>query len=264
MVFTVGSLLCGLAPTVAVPLDRPRRRRASAARSCSPPRWRCSPARSSGKERGTAFAFFGATTGVAVAVGPVLGGVLTSGLSWRWIFWVNIPICVLALAVTLTKVEETPRPARRAGRTGSASSPSARASGCWCSRLIRGGVDGWGDALRRRQLRRRGVLLVAFVVSQLLQEQPMFDLGLLRKPTFVGGLVAAFGVSASVFSLLTYLVIYVQNVLGYSAVEAGVRFLFLSGHVVRGRDHRRPAHQPRADQVADRAGLPASPRSGCS
>ena len=57
----------------------------------------------------------------------------------------------------------------------------------------------------------------------------MFDLGLLRKPTFVGGLVAALGVSASVFSLLTYLIIYVQNVLGYSAVEAGVRFLFLSG-----------------------------------
>ena len=57
----------------------------------------------------------------------------------------------------------------------------------------------------------------------------MFDLGLLRKPTFTGGLIAAFGVSASVFSLLTYLVIYVQNVLGYSAVGAGVRFLFLSG-----------------------------------
>ena len=73
------------------------------------------------------------------------------------------------------------------------------------------------------------VLLVVFVVSQLMQEDPMFDLGLLRKPTFTGGLIAAFGVSASVFSLLTYLVIYVQNVLGYSAVGAGVRFLFLSG-----------------------------------
>ena len=68
-----------------------------------------------------------------------------------------------------------------------------------------------------------------FVVSQLVQDDPMFDLALLRKPTFTGGLIAAFGVSASIFSLLTYLVIYVQNVLGYSAVGAGVRFLFLSG-----------------------------------
>jgi hypothetical protein len=67
------------------------------------------------------------------------------------------------------------------------------------------------------------------VVSQLVQRDPMFDLTLLRKPTFTGGLVAAFGVSASIFSLLTYLVIYVQNVLGYSAVGTGVRFLFLSG-----------------------------------
>jgi hypothetical protein len=66
------------------------------------------------------------------------------------------------------------------------------------------------------------------VISQLVQEKPMFDLGLLRKPTFTGGLVAAFGVSASMFSLLTYLVIYVQNVLGYSAVATGVRFLYLS------------------------------------
>jgi hypothetical protein len=66
-------------------------------------------------------------------------------------------------------------------------------------------------------------------VSQLVQQHPMFDLGLLRKPTFTGGLIAAFGVSASIFSLLTYLVIYVQNVLGYSAVATGVRFLFLSG-----------------------------------
>ena len=56
----------------------------------------------------------------------------------------------------------------------------------------------------------------------------MFDLSLLRKPTFTGGLIAAFGVSASIFSLLTFLVIYVQNVLGYSAVETGVRFLYLS------------------------------------
>src|SRR4029077_4132272 len=62
----------------------------------------------------------------------------------------------------------------------------------------------------------------------LLQKAPMFDMGLLRKPTFTGGLIAAFGVSASIFSLLTFLVIYVQNVLDYSAVETGVRFLFLS------------------------------------
>ena len=74
-----------------------------------------------GKERGTAFAFFGATTGVAVAVGPVLGGVLTSGLSWHWIFWVNIPICVFAIGGHADQGRGEPQPERRAGRTGSAS-----------------------------------------------------------------------------------------------------------------------------------------------
>ena len=182
----------------------------------------------SGRERGTAFAFFGATTGVAVAVGPVLGGVLTSYLSWNWIFFVNIPICVLALAVTLTKVEENrdPQPGRL-DLVGFLTFSSGL--GLLVLALIRGGVDGWGDSLVVGSFVASGVLLVAFVVSQMVQESPMFDLGLLRKPTFVGGLIAAVGVSASVFSLLTYLVIYVQNVLGYSAVEAGVRFLFLSG-----------------------------------
>ncbi len=69
-----------------------------------------------GRDRGVAFGAFGATTGVAVAVGPVLGGVLTSGLSWRWIFFVNIPICLLAIAIAVTRVRESHDP--RAGPPG--------------------------------------------------------------------------------------------------------------------------------------------------
>jgi predicted MFS family arabinose efflux permease len=72
------------------------------------------------------------------------------------------------------------------------------------------------------------MLLLVFVVVEAVQKEPMFDLSLLRVPTFVGGLAAAFGISASLFSLLTYLVLYLQNLLGYSAIEAGVRFLPLT------------------------------------
>jgi EmrB/QacA subfamily drug resistance transporter len=180
-----------------------------------------------GKDRGTAFGVFGATTGVAVAVGPVLGGALTSGLSWRWIFFVNVPICLVALAVSLARVVESKD--RHAGRPdwfGFISFSIALAALVYG--LIEAGKDGWGVTRVVASFVVSAVLLVVFVVSQLLQRHPMFDLGLLRKPTFTGGLVAAFGVSASMFSLLTYLVIYVQNVLGYSAVATGVRFLFLS------------------------------------
>jgi EmrB/QacA subfamily drug resistance transporter len=227
VVFTVGSLFCGLAPTVLV-LSIARAAQGVGGAVMFATALALLSGAFVGKERGTAFAFFGATTGVAVAVGPVLGGVLTSGLSWHWIFWVNIPICVLAIAVTLTRVEESRDP--HAGRPDLVGFVTFSAGlGLLVLGLIRGGVDGWGDGLVVGSFVASGVLLIGFVVSQLLQRAPMFDLALLRKPTFVGGLIAAVGVSASVFSLLTYLVIYVQNVLGYSAVGSGVRFLFLSG-----------------------------------
>ena len=92
VVFTLGSLLCGAGRRARRSSASRGRSRASAARSCSPPAWRCSPNAFHGRERGAAFGVFGAVTGVAVAVGPVLGGALTIGLSWRWIFLVNIPV----------------------------------------------------------------------------------------------------------------------------------------------------------------------------
>jgi EmrB/QacA subfamily drug resistance transporter len=227
VIFTLGSLLCGLAPTTLF-LSVSRAGQGIGGAVMFATALALLSGAFEGKERGTAFAFFGATTGVAVAVGPVLGGVLTSGLSWNWIFWVNVPICVLALAVTLTKVEESRNP--HAGRLDLVGFVSFSAGlALLVLALIRGGENGWSDASVVWSFVASGLLLVGFVVSQLLQKAPMFDLGLLRKPTFVGGLVAAVGVSASVFSLLTYLVIYVQNVLGFSAVGAGVRFLFMSG-----------------------------------
>jgi EmrB/QacA subfamily drug resistance transporter len=180
-----------------------------------------------GKDRGTAFGVFGATTGVAVAIGPVLGGILTSGLSWRWIFFVNIPICLVALAVTLTRVVESKDP--EAGRPDWFGFVSfSLALGALVYGLIEAGQRGWSDERVVASLAASAVLLVIFVISQVVQTKPMFDLSLLRKPTFTGGLIAAFGVSASIFALLTFLVIYVQNVLGYSAVETGFRFLYLS------------------------------------
>ncbi|WP_193613107.1 MFS transporter [Nocardioides lijunqiniae] len=181
-----------------------------------------------GRDRGVAFGAFGATTGVAVAIGPVLGGVLTSGLSWRWIFFVNIPICLGAMAIGLWRVKESHDP--RAGRPDWIGFVTfSVALGSLVYALIRAGQESWGDGRVLVCLVATVVLLAAFVVSQLLQEHPMFDLALLRKPTFTGGLIAAFGVSASIFSLLTYLVLYLQNVQGYSAVGTGTRLLFLSG-----------------------------------
>jgi EmrB/QacA subfamily drug resistance transporter len=229
IVFTIGSAACGAAQSITfLQLSRAFQGIGGAAMFATALALLASAFR--GRDRGIAFGAFGATTGVAVAIGPVLGGLLTSGLSWRWIFFVNLPICAVALGITVAKVEESRDP--RAGRPDWFGFVSfSLALGALVYGLIEAGrpAIGWGAGRVIACMAAALVLLVVFVVAELVQRSPMFDLGLLRKPTFCGGLVAAFGVSSSVFSLLTYLVIYVQDVLGYSAVATGVRFLFLSG-----------------------------------
>ncbi len=226
VLFTVGSVACGLAQDIFL-LTLARAFQGIGGAAMFATALALLATAYTGRDRGVAFGAFGATTGVAVAVGPVLGGVLTSGLSWRWIFFVNIPICVVALLITVRRVRESHNP--RAGTPDWAGFLSfSGALGLLVYGLIRAGDDGWGDSWVLGCLVASGFLLVVFLAVEAGARHPMFDLSLLRKPTFTGGLVAAFGVSASVFSLLTYLVIYVQNVLGYSAVETGVRFLFLS------------------------------------
>lgn len=227
VIFTVGSVACGLSQDVVfLCLARVLQGVGGAAMFATALALLASAY--TGRERGIAFGAFGATTGVAVAIGPVLGGALTSGLSWRWIFFVNIPICLVALAVAGTRVQESHDP--KAGRPdwiGFATFSTSLAALVFG--LIEAGQKSWSDPIVVGSLAASVVLMAIFVTSQMRQATPMFDLGLLRKPTFTGGLIAAFGVSASIFSLLAYLVIYVQNVLDYSAVQTGVRFLFLSG-----------------------------------
>jgi EmrB/QacA subfamily drug resistance transporter len=183
-----------------------------------------------GRERGTAFGIYGAVTGVAVAVGPVLGGVLTSGISWRWIFYVNIPIGIVALAITLWRVDESKNPhAKRPDLLGFLTFSAAL--GALVYGLIESSTTGWSSAHVVVPLICAGALLVAFIAVEHFQSSPMLDFSLLRKPTFTGGLIAAFGINASVFALITYLVLYLQDSLGLSAVATGVRFLLLTGAI---------------------------------
>ncbi len=199
-----------------------------------------------GKDRAVAFGVFGAVTGAAVAIGPVLGGLITSGLSWRWIFFVNVPVGVVALLITIVRVPESKdahaAPLDIAGFVSFSAALVALVFG-----LIRSTDAGWGAAQVIAPLVAGGVLLGLFGIIEYRTPKPMFDLSLLRVPTFVGGLLAAFGISASVFSLLTYLIIYMQNILGFSAVGAGLRFLPLTGaiFVTAGIAGRLSGHVPR-------------------
>ncbi len=185
-----------------------------------------------GRERGVAFGVWGAITGLAVAVGPVVGGALTTGISWRWIFLVNVPIGVVAAFITLLRVEESKPPRAQIPDVIGVITFSG-ALGALVYALIKGDQVGWGATQILACLIGAGVLLVVFVVAELMQgERAMFDLSLFRKPTFTGGNLAAFALSAGLFSLLLYLTLYLQDVLGYSALDTGLRLLVLSGGVL--------------------------------
>jgi EmrB/QacA subfamily drug resistance transporter len=228
-VFTLGSLLCGVADSPAFLAIARAFQGIGGATMFSTGLALLSSA-FQGRERGTAFGVFGAVTGIAVAVGPVVGGALVSGFSWRWIFFVNLPVGIVALLITLRQVAESRNPhARKIDFVGLVTFSAGLAALVYA--LIRSNEDGWGAGNVVFSLTAAAVLLTAFVVAEAVQREPMFDLSLLRKPTFVGGLIAAFTISASLFSMFPYLVLYLQLGLGYSAIEVGVRFLVLSGPI---------------------------------
>ncbi len=177
-----------------------------------------------GKERGTAFGVFGAVTGGAVAIGPVLGGLITSGIGWEWIFFVNVPIGAIAVFITLTQVADSRDP----DATGVDWAGLVTFSGSLfllVYALVQGNSKGWGSTEIVTLLSVSAILLVAFVVAERLQSRPMLDLTLFRRPAFTGASIVAFAMSASFFAMFLYLTLYLQDVLGYTPLQAGLRFL---------------------------------------
>jgi EmrB/QacA subfamily drug resistance transporter len=226
VVFTLGSLACGLADgALTLILARAGQGVGGAIMFATSLALIAQAFR--GRERALAFGLLGAITGVAVAIGPVLGGVLTSDLSWRWIFFVNLPIGVFALLVTITRVEESCNPAaKRPDIIGFLTFSTGLAALTFG--LISSNDDGWGSLTVAGSLAAATILLASFLVAERVQREPMFDLALLRVPTFGGGLAAALAVNGSLFALLTYLILYFQQTLGLSPAQTGVRFLPLT------------------------------------
>jgi EmrB/QacA subfamily drug resistance transporter len=221
--FTAASLLCGLSTSpTALNLSRALQGIGGSAMFATSLALLASAF--TGRERGTALGIWGATTGASVAVGPLVGGVLVQHVSWQSIFFVNLPIGIAAIIVTLRTVRETKDPhAARIDWAGLVTFSAALFALVFA--LVRGNTEGWGSALIVGLLAGAAALLALFVVVERRQERPMFDLTLFRKPTFAGVSLVAFALSASIFSMFLYLTLYLQNVLGFSPLEAGLRFL---------------------------------------
>jgi EmrB/QacA subfamily drug resistance transporter len=177
-----------------------------------------------GRERGTAMGIYGATIGVSVAVGPLVGGALVDSLGWEWVFFINVPVGIAAIVVTYTKLRESRDPnATRVDWAGLATFSSALF--LLVFGLLRGNEEGWGSTFILGLLGAAAALLVAFVVVESRVNQPMLPLRLFRKPAFTGVQLAALGVSASMFALFLYITFYLQNHLGHSPLEAGLIYL---------------------------------------
>ncbi len=225
-VFTIGSLLCGLAanPLMLI-VSRSGQGVGGAMMFATSLALLGHSFR--GPERGVAFGVWGAVVGIATALGPVLGGVITTDWDWRGIFLVNVPVGVFALAVTIWRIEESrsphPAPPDWAGFALLTLGLVSFVYG-----LIRAGESSWSDTGVIACLAAGVVLLAAFGVTESRVAHPMFDLSLLRVPTFSGGAIAAFAMNGSLYAMLLYFTIYLQDVLGYSALDAGLRIAILS------------------------------------
>jgi EmrB/QacA subfamily drug resistance transporter len=225
-IFVVASLLCGLSGTATMlHLSRALQGFGGAVMfACS---LALLAAEFQGRDRGTAFGAWGATIGFAVAVGPLVGGALTEGLGWEWIFFVNIPVGIATMILAELRVHESSNPDAGGidwlGVIAFSGSLFLLVFG-----LIRANDLGWGSTAIVVRFAGAVVLFALFVFVERRVESPMFPLSLFRKPAFDGVSIAAFAISAAMFAMFLYLTLYLQNVLGYSPLETGVRFLPLS------------------------------------
>ena len=179
------------------------------------------------KERGFALGVWGGVTGAALAIGPLVGGVLTDELDWRWIFLVNLPIGALLIWLTARSLpesrEERPRPLDLAGMVTFGGACFLATYG-----LIRGNEEGWGSLPIVGALVAAAVLLAAFIAVERRTEAPMLPLSLFRIPAFTGTAVVAFAQSVALYPLLLFVAIYFQVGLGLTPTETGLRILPLT------------------------------------
>ncbi|TGA98043.1 MFS transporter [Streptomyces sp. MZ04] len=180
-----------------------------------------------GRDRSVALGIWGAVSGAAAAMGPIVGGLLTEGPGWRWIFFVNLPVSVASMWLTLRLVPESKGQAgRRVDWAGTAA--FALFAGALTYGVVRAGSEGWTSAVTTVTLAVAVLALVGFVAVERRVAHPLLDLRLLRTPAFTGVLLGAIGYNAAAFGLFPYLSIWLQTVLGMSPVTGSLVLLPLA------------------------------------
>jgi EmrB/QacA subfamily drug resistance transporter len=174
-------------------------------------------------KRGAAIGMFSAITGLAVASGPLIGGAVVEGISWEWIFWLNVPIGLLAIPFVLTRMKESFGADTALDIRGLALVTGGALGLVWG--LVRGNQAGWGSAEVIGALVGGALLVAAFVAWELRAREPMLPMRFFRSRSFSAGNTAIFFTFASLFAAVFFYAQLLQTVLDYGPLDAGLRLL---------------------------------------
>ena len=226
VIFTVASLACAQAPT-ALFLDLARGVQGVGAAVMFATALALIVQEFPPQERGIAFGAFGAASGLAVACGPIVGGLLTDSFGWEAVFYINLPIGIVSFIVIRTKLVNVAGRPTRVDFPGVATFSVAMFLAIYAT--IHANEAGWTSGLILGLYGAAIVLFIAFLVIEMRSRHPMMDLSLFRKRTFVGANAAAFTMAFASITLLFYLTVWFQSILGYSPIEAGLRLVVFTG-----------------------------------
>jgi EmrB/QacA subfamily drug resistance transporter len=195
------------------------------------------------RERGKAIGIWAGVSAMALAIGPLVGGLLTEHVNWNWIFFINVPIGVAGLAAIPFLIDESRDTSREQRPDVPGLVTSAVGLFALTYAFIEANSYGWTSTRILGSFAVAAVALAAFVALELRQRLPMLDLSLFRNRTFSGANTAMLFVGLAMFGTFFYLSLYMQNVLGYSPVQTGASFLPLTLLII--------AIAPRAGKLSD-------------
>ncbi len=245
VVFTVSSLLCGLAGTAEL-LIAWRIVQGIGAALMNPATLSIIAAAFPPRERGRAIGLWAGVSALALAIGPLIGGLLTEHVGWGWIFFINVPVGVLAIGASYLFIDES----RDQSEVQRVDVPGLVTSGvglfALTYALIQANTYGWTSARIIGAFAVAAAALAAFVVIEMSSRVPMLDLSLFRNPTFSGANMAMLLIALAMFGVFFFVSLYMQQILGYSPVEAGLTFLPLTVLII--------AVAPQAGRISDTVG----------
>jgi EmrB/QacA subfamily drug resistance transporter len=244
-VFSGASLACALAPSAGF-LIGARAVQGVGAALLNPATLSIIAATFAPRERGMAIGIWAGVSALALAIGPLVGGLLTEQVGWSSIFYINVPIGVVAIIASFLLIDES----RDTSEGQRPDLPGLFSSGLGLFALTFGMIEantyGWASARIVGAFALAVVALVSFVFLELRQRKPMIDLGLFRSATFTGANLVVLLVALAMFGVFFFVSLYMQNILGYSAVRAGAAFLPMTVLII--------AIAPIAGRLSDRIG----------